>query len=338
MTDIKIINNKFYINNIMANQGNHYSEGKLIGVYTDMCSFFDNNLLDVEHNKREFIKNLSIWQDFGVNLITVGFQGPNPFDEYYKKARERDKSQNISFNSSALKSDGSLEFDYLENAEEIIRAADHLNYIVLVNILSSSCEDIFEDEFAIINGIFNIIGWILKKNFSNIIVNITDVAHTFYKSSVLTGNGIIKILKSIKEKTKDKLIIGAGIKTFVSMSEKNICEYIKLSDFIPIYTNSVINTKSFHNTKKMIENIYFFKKIMRDTGRKIPIIMAKGDDLSDRHNSYGKNNLTEALENGISWCYYDRDGFVILKNQSIHWDKNSSPEKINFFETLENIK
>ena len=63
--------------------------------------------------------------------------------------------------------------------------------------------------------------------------------------------------------------------------------------------------------------------------------MAKGDDLSEKYNSYGKNNLAEAIENGVSWCYYDIDGFVIPENGSINWDKYSSREKKRFFEMAE---
>ena len=333
MTDIKIINGKFYINGVTANRGGSISEGKLIGIFTDMCGFFDGSAADISKNKKEFIENLNIWQKSGINLITVGLQSPNPFEEYYKKAREQDKSKNRAFKSSALKSDGSLDFDFLENAEEIIKSADNLGLAVLVNILSPSCEDIFEDEFALLNGVLNSVDWLLKKKFSNTLVNITDVSHTFYKSSVLNDGRIINVLKSVREKAKNNLILGAGIKSFSGITEKNITEYIKLSDFIPFYSNSA-RTNNNNNTKKMLENIYFFREQMNKTGIEIPLIMAKGDDLSERYNSYGKNNLLEALENNISWCYYDKDGFVILP---VNWNKNSSPEKKKFFDIAGNI-
>lgn len=335
MADVKIINGKFYMDGVMSNHNNCLSEGKLIGIYTDMCSFFDRTIIDITQNKKGFIQNLGIWRRLGINLITVGLQSQNPFEEYYKKAREQDKSKDISFKSSALKSDGSLDYGYLENVETIIKSADNLGLAVLINILSSSCEDIFEDEFAVVNGIFNAIGWLLEKKFSNILVNITDVSHTFYKSSVLNGSRIINILKSIREKTKDNIILGAGIKSLSDISEKNIGEYIKSSDFIPIYANY---TKSNHNTKKMLEQIYFFSERIKRTGetdREVPIIMVKGDDLSEKYNSYGKNNLIEALENNISWCYYDKDGFVVLP---VNWDKDSSPEKKKFFEMVQDIQ
>ena len=297
---------------------------KYIGVYTDMCAFFDKNLIDADENKNSFIENLGDWKKSGVNLITVGLQSPNPFGEYYKKAREQDKTKNIRFDSSAIKSGGGLNCAFLDNAAGIIKAANNFDFAVIVNILSPACENKFEDEFALVNGIFNVIDWILKQNFTNILVNIADISHTFYKSSVLNGEKIIKLLKSVREKTKDKLILGTGIKTFANFSEKNIAEYIKLSDFIPIYPD---------NTKNMLKKIYFF----RAADKEIPLIAVKGDDLSEKYNSYGKNNLTEAAENGISWCYYDLNGFVILENNSINWDKNSSAEKKRFFETVENI-
>ena len=286
-----------------------------------MCAFFDRNIFDADKNKGEFIKNLKEWRKSGVNLITVGLQSPNPFAEYYKKAREQDKSKNIAFNSSAIKADGSLNLDFLENAGEIITEANKLGIAVLANILSPACENIFEDEFAVINGIFNATDWLVNKNFADILVNITDVSHTFYKSSILNGGRIIKVLKSVRERINNKIILGAGIKSFAGVSPKSISEYIELSDFIPVYANS---------TKTMLEKIYFFQA----KNKEIPIIVVKGDDLSEKYNSYGKNNLAEALENNASWCYYDQEGFVILKNKSIDWSKNSSPEKKRFFETL----
>jgi hypothetical protein len=329
MTDIKIINGKFYVNGAISNCGSPLSEGRLVGVFTDMCAFFDANITDIDKNKREFIENLGEWKKSGVDLITVGLQSPNPFREYYKKAREQDKEKNLPFESSAIKRDGSLNLGYLENSREIIEAADNMGFAVLVNILSPSCEDIFEDEFAILNGTLNAAGWLAGQGFSNVIVNITDVAHTFYKSSVLKDGRIIKVLKSVRQKVKEKLILGAGIKSFTNISAKNMREYIELSDFIPLHANY---TKSNHNTKRMLEKIYFVREKMRAAGREIPVIIAKGDDLSEKYNSYGKNNLLESLENGASWCYYDKDGFVIMP---VSWDKNSSDEKKRFFDGRE---
>jgi len=305
------------------------NDNKFIGVYTDMCAFFDNDITDVEKNKREFIANIPKWRDSGVNLVTVGLQSPCPFGEYYKKAREQNKSIDISSNSSAICPDGSLDYGFLDNAGEIIAAANKFGFFVLVNILSAAREDIFEDEYAVINGIFNAVDWLSEQNFTDILVNITDISHTFYKSSILSGDNIIKILQSVKKRAENKLFIGAGVKNI-----SNFNEYIKSSDFIPVYA---INAKSVYTTKNMLEKIYFLKEKMRETGKNIPIIMAKGDDLNDKYSSYGKNNLTEALENGISWCYYDQNGFVLLKDDIINWDKNSSPEKIKFFETVKKI-
>lgn len=334
MAELKIKNGKFYINGALSNPENPVSEGKLTGVYSDVCAFFDQNAADVEKNREAFIKNLAGWQAAGVNLVTLGLQGPSPFGEYYKKTREQDKSKNISFESSAFKSDGSLDFDYLENAERIIRAADGAGLLVLVNMFSASSEDIFEDELAVVNGAFNAADWLLQKKFPNVMVNIADVSHTFYKSSVLCGGGAVKILTSLKQRAGGRLILGAGVRSFRHIPANSIGRYIDHSDFIPIYSNTE-NSQSEYNTKKMLGDIYYLQKAAKEQGANVPVIVAKGDDLSEKYNSYGKNNLTEALENGVSWCYYDREGFVILP---VDWDKNSSAEKKNFFETAENIK
>ncbi|MCL1793385.1 MAG: hypothetical protein FWG34_05920 [Oscillospiraceae bacterium] len=334
MAELEIKNGKFHIDGMASNPGNPDSEGKLIGVCSDVCAFFDAGVADVEKNREEFIKDLDDWRNSGVNLVTLGLQSPNPFGEYYKKAREQDKSKNISFESSAINPDGSLNSVYLEYAAKIIEAAKRAGLAVFVNIFSSSCEDMFEDEFAIVNGAFNVADWLLEKKFPNVMANVTDVSHTFYKSSVLSGGGAIKILKSLKEKAGKKLILGAGLKSTKNIPEGLMGEYMESSDFIPIYSNAE-NAKSEYNTKKMIGDIHRFKKAMAQKGANIPIIVAKGDDLSERYNSYGKNNLAEALENGASWCYYDKQGFVLLP---VNWDKNSSAEKSNFFRTVENIR
>ena len=334
MAKLDIQSGKFYVDGALSNPQNPVCEGRLIGVYTDVCAFFDGGVADIEANREGFIKNLGEWRSAGVNLITLGLQGPSPFGEYYKKAREQDKSKNISFESSALKSDGSLDLAYLENAGRIIEAANKAGLAVLVNIFSASCEDIFEDEFAIINGAFNVADWLLENNLPNVMANITDISHTFYKSSVLSGGGAVKLLKSLKEKAKDRLLVGAGVKSFKTIPANLTGEYIECSDFIPIYSNTE-NAKSEYNTKKMVADIYYLKKAMGERGQNIPIIVAKGDDLGEKYNSYGKNNLAEGLENGASWCYYDREGFVLLP---VDWGKNSSAEKSNFFRTVENIR
>ena len=285
---IKIINGQFYINNMLANAGDNLKQGKLTGVCTDLCSFRENNIHD-------FISNLKYLR---VNIISAAMQSPNPFREYYKKSREQDKLKNITCTSSAIMPNGSLDYNFLENLEFIIKAADSLGLAVLVNILDPSCEHIFDDEFSIITGIFNALGWLISKKFNNILVNIANISHTFYKSPVLNGEKFINIFKSAKQATRDKLILGTGIKNLVGLNANSLDKYIKSSDFIPIYS---VNYKN-HSTKKMLETIYFFK-----SRTNIPIIMAKGDDLSEQHSSYGKNNMLEALENNISWFYYNLD-------------------------------
>jgi len=86
------------------------------------------------------------------------------------------------------------------------------------------------------------------------------------------------------------------MKNFTGVSALALDMYIKTSDFIPLYS---VNYRA-HNTKKMLENIYFFK--LRTN---VPLVVAKGDDLSDKYNNYGKNNMEEARENGVSWFYYN---------------------------------
>jgi hypothetical protein len=333
MAEVKIKNGKFHIDGAISNPENPVSEGKLIGVSSDMCAFFDADVADIEKNREDFMENLSGWQAAGVNMVTLGLQSPSPFGEYYKKAREQNKSKNIAFESSALKSDGSLDFVCLKSAGRIIEAANRAGLLVLVNIFSASCEDIFEDEFAVIDGAFNAADWLIEKKFPNVMVNITDISHTFYKSSVL-GGGAVKLLKSLKERSGGRLILGAGIKSFKNIAANFLADYIEHSDFVPIYSNTE-NAKSQFNTKKMLGDISHLQKAMKERGADVPIIVAKGDDLSEKYNSYGKNNLAEALENGVSWCYYDREGFVVMP---IDWNKNSSAEKRRFFETAENIK
>ncbi|MCL2159420.1 MAG: hypothetical protein FWH48_08435 [Oscillospiraceae bacterium] len=337
MAKLDIKNAKFYIDGAVSNPENPACEGRLIGVCSDVCAFFDGGFADIEKTRLDFIKNLSGWRASGVDIVTLGLQSPSPFREHYKKAREQKKEKsekNIEFKSSALKADGSLDKGYLENAKRIIEAADGAGLLVCVNIFSAWQERIFEDEYAILNGAFNVVDWLLEKNFSNVMVNITDVSHIFYKSSVLCGGGVIRLLKSLKERADDSLILGAGLKSLGNIPAALLGEYIKNSDFVPIYSNAE-NAKLAHNTKKMLGDICFLKGIMRENGADIPIIMAKGDDLGERYNSYGKNNLAEALENGISWFYYDREGFFMLP---VDWDKDSSQKKRNFFDVAGDIK
>ena len=292
---IEIINGQFYINNMPANPGDNLKRGKLLGVCTDLSNFRDNK------NINNFTDNLKYLRN--ADIISAAFQSPSPFREYYKKAREQDKSELKNNSGSAINPDGSLDYDLLADLELIIKTADSFGYAVLVSILDSSCEHIFNDEFSIITGIFNAADWLASKNFGNILVNLANISHTFYKSSVLNGEKFINIFKSVKEHAGGRLILGAGIKNFAGVSAAGLHNYIKSSDFIPIYS---VNYKK-HSTKKMLENIYFFK-----SRTNAPVIMAKGDDLSAEYNSYGKNNMLEAFENNISWCYYNLEKLGIM--------------------------
>ena len=297
MTNLKIINGQFYINGSPANNGDNLKQGRLLGVCTDLCAFFHTS---------EFRGNLKYMRDAGINIFSASFQSPNPSGEYYKKSREQDKNL-LSFSSfshssahsgSAINCGGDLDYDFLAGLELTVKTADSLGLAVLINILDSSREYIFTDEFAVITGIFNAADWLISKKFTNVIVNLTNISHTFYKSSVLNGEKFINIFKDIKNSAGDNLILGAGLKSFAKIGADSLGMYIGCSDFIPIYS---VNYKT-HSTKKMLDNIYFFK-----SRTDAPVIMAKGDDLSDRYNSYGKNSMTEAFENNISWFYYNLD-------------------------------
>ena len=278
---IKIINGRFYINNAPANRGDSLKQGKLLGVCTDLCAF---------HATHDFIHQLG---HLRANLISASLQSPNPHPEYYKKARQQDKSKAAAHADSAIKPDGSLDYSLLENLELVIKSAGALGLAVLVNILDSSCEHIFADDFSIITGIFNALDWLEAKNFGNILVNLTNISHTFYKSRLLNGSKFISLFSSAK--SASGLMLGAGMKNFAGVGAAGLDAYIKSSDFIPLYST---NYKK-HGTGKMLENIYFFK-----SRAAAPVIMAKGDDLSAEHSSYGKSNMLEALEHGASWCYY----------------------------------
>lgn len=276
-------------------------QGILNGVCTDLSAFI---------NTQKFLDNLKYLRDSGVNAVSAGFQSPNPTHEYYKKSRSQDRTKLTLCSDSAITPNGevALNSPFLSNLELIITTAKALELAVLVNILDASCEHIFTDEFAVVTGIFNAMDWLISKQFTNIIVNITNISHIFYKNLILNGEKFINIFESVKKNIGDKLIIGAGLKSFADVSESALATYIKSSDFIPLYS---VNYKT-HNTKKMLENIQYFK-----SRTNIPIVMAKGDDLSDKYNSYGKNNMMEARENGISWFYYKLEKLSVIP---IDWE------------------
>jgi hypothetical protein len=307
---IEITDGKFYINGVLSNADSEdkSKHGRLLGICTDLCVFKDEKICGFVHNTRSFTDNLTHLRNTCVNIISAAFQSPNPFAEYYQAARRQDKSKDISHSSSAIKSDGSLDYEFLAALEQVIKTADSSGLAVIVSILDSSCENIFADEFSVITGIFNAADWLISKNFGNVIVNVSNISHTFYKRSVLNGEKFINLFKAVKKYTQGKLILGAGMKNFTGVSEEKLNDYITASDFIPIYSANY----KIHSTKKMIENICFFK-----SRTNIPVIMAKGDDLNGRYGSYGKNSLAEAFENGISWCYFNLGKLGIMP---VNWD------------------
>lgn len=362
-TNLSICNGDFYVNDKICNKENEICEGKLIGIlfnlfiYTD---YFDDERhrklppgYDSGDNFASLFANLKNYKRNGIDMICFGLQGMNPNRSHYRKSPgsaegSESVSDSLSIFSSAFFPDGSLNKYHIETVGKVIEAADNAGLIVFLTLFTQYGERHFHDEFAIINAAMNIFEWLDDKKYRNLMINFTDQTRYQFKSKILSGSYIFDLIADLKQIYPD-IIVSTVLRGETSLrgevslqgerdeykKKQNISLMIENFDFLPIFPPSGANTAA------VLEEIYACKTSPQYVRNKLPVIIVRGDNLNEKYNLYGENNMIQALKNGASWCYYDvgdnnnKDGFICLP---VNFDLKSSKEKRNFSENVKKIK
>lgn len=333
---VSIKGNSFYMNEKPTYEGRFWKGNKIEGLLMnsrmvqgifddlktatrDTFAYSDTKKWDADRNNREFVQNMALWKSYGLNSFTLNMQGGSPFGY-----------GNFDFYNPGYKPDGSLDKNYMNRLENILKKADDLNMVVILGLFYFGQDQRLTDEKAIINATDNTINWLHQKKFRNVIIEIANESgHKAYHHEILSPLRIPELINRVKNNNKN------GYRYLVSTSFMGRTlpnkEVVAVADFILIHGNGAKNPEQIQT---LIDGT---KQVL---GSKVMPIVINEDD----HFDFDKENfnMLVAVKNYVSWGFFDyrlkgetdvKEGYQTIP---VDWGINSDRKKA-FFNKLKEI-
>lgn len=229
---------------------------------------------DPEENTEHLIAALPQWYAHGLRAITVGFQGGGPCFTI----------DSATIDNNPFSPDGrSIDPAYLERMERIIRACDALGMAVIVSFFYGPQTRFLQDDRAVIQAVKTASNWLRDGNFTNVIIEIAN-EHDIEPYKV---HPILYLDQEIAELIEIAKRESGGMPVGCSSTGAYFCDIIpKASDVILIHGNNM-SRQVFYNQIKQVKKL----------GLNRPIVC--------NEDSQALSNMQTALENGVSWGYYN---------------------------------
>jgi hypothetical protein len=278
----------------------------------------DTKKWDADRNTDEFINNMELWHSYGLMAFTINMQGGSP----------QGYSSSQPWINTAYHEDGSLRKEYLGRLEKILDKADQLGMVSILGLFYFGQDQHLADEKAVVNAVNNVISWLFKKGYQNVLIEINNECNILYDHEILQPHRVHELIEMVKMKKENGIRFYAGTSYgggFIPLSN-----VVTSSDFILIHGNGVSDPD--------------FIAAMVDSTRKVPgytpkPILFNEDDHFDFDKK--KNNFTSAIKSYASWGYFDyrmkdekyEDGY---QSVPVDWGINSERKK-QFFRLLKEI-
>ena len=292
----------------------------------DNWKYPDTQKWDADRNTNEFIKAMDQWYSKGLLAFTLNLQGGSPMG-YGNKG----------WINSAIDPKGELRPDYMARLKKILDRANEKGMVVILGLFYFGQEKYIENEAAVYKGVDNIMEWLFKNNYKNVIIEVVnETGPKSYKHTILQADHIHEMIDYIKAKKKN------GYRYVVSTSYRGAAipdeAVVKTSDYILLHGNDVDNPA---DISKMVAKT---KAVNGYTPK--PILFNEDD-----HFDFDKpsNNFIEAVKAYASWGYFDfratkgtrgstidepfDDGYQSIP---VNWSI-SSPRKKAFFDKLKEV-
>ncbi|MCM8832551.1 MAG: VCBS repeat-containing protein [Candidatus Omnitrophica bacterium] len=324
---VNIKGEKFYINGKLTYSENLKANKKIFGTIINsrmvqalfddenqktvsLWSYPDRSKFDPERNTNEFIDALLIYRKFGLIAFTINLQCGGPIAGKFTGKQE--------WIVSCFRPDGSLKEKWLNRLKRIIDVSNEIGMVVILGLFYFGQDQILKDQQAIKNGVVNIVDWLLKNRYENVLIEIANECdHHGYDHGILKPKRIIELIKLVKEKSGGKFLVSTSFCGGIIPPD----EILKTVDFVLLHGNG--------QTPEGIKNmIKIVKEKLKLWNIEKPIVF--------NEDSINLDNMEIALKEGVSWGYYDqgknnyRDGF---QSPPTNWLINT-PEKRNFFKKI----
>jgi CubicO group peptidase (beta-lactamase class C family) len=177
------------------------AEGLLMNVRMVNAIFEDRHKPDLEPDAitDRFLAHLPDYAAHGVNAFTLCLQGGMPG---YERAL-----------NSAFEPDGSLRESYLARARRVIEACDRNGLVVILGCFYQRQDQVLADEAAARTGVVNVVRWIRRLGFRNVVLEIVnEFDHSgFDRRLIRSVDGEIELIRLAKKTAPDLLVSTSGL-------------------------------------------------------------------------------------------------------------------------------
>jgi hypothetical protein len=334
-TTVEIRDDQFFINGKPTYEGRYWNglriEGLLFnsrmvqGIFDDLnpetvnnWAYPDTRKWDPDRNTKEFVKNMKNWRQLGLLSFTINMQGGSP--QGYSQAQPW-------YNSGYFK-DGSLRPDYLARLRKILDESDKLGMVSIIGLFYFGQDEQLADEHAVINAVNNMVDWLFKMNYRNVLIEINNECNINYDHEILQPGRVHELINLVKSKTKNGHRFYTG--TSYGGGFVPLANVVQASDFILMHGNGV------SQPEKILEMIKQVKVVDGYTPK--PILFNEDDHyLFDQK----ENNFISAVKGYASWGFFDfrREGESFeegYQSVPVDWSINSERKK-QFFNLISEI-
>ena len=276
----------------------------------------DTGVWSAERNISEFIAVMGEWRKHGLLAFTINFQGGSP--EGY--------STNQPWENNAFEADGTLRPAFAGRMERIVKKADELGMVVILGIFYFGQDQRLTDEKAVIAAVDNSVSWVMKKGFTNVIIEVANECNNkAYQHEIINQNRAHELILRIKKKAPD-LLVSTSFNGNTLPPDK----VVAVSDYVLLHGNGV------QQPARITE--------MVDQVRALPSYQPKPIVFNeDDHFDFDKpaNNFVAATKAYASWGYFDfrmkDEGFDEgYQSVPVNWGI-SSDRKRGFFNKVKEI-
>ncbi len=333
-TSITIEGDRFLINGRPTYEGQTFREMKVEGllmnsrmvqgIFDDLnpetrsrWAYPDTGRWDPQRNTREFLLAMPEWRRHGLLSFTINLQGGCPHGY----------CQEQPWQNSAFLPDGLLRGDYLRRLERILHRADELGMAPIVGYFYFGQDERLRNESAVRRGVREATEWLLRKGFTNVIVEINNECDVrAYDHDILKPPRVHELIEYAKSLRRGGRRLNVG--TSFGGGSVPTDNVVAASDFILMHGNGVEDPA---RIAAMVEEVR-----ERPSYRPMPVLFNEDD-----HFDFDKptNNMLAALSRYASWGYFDpgknnyRDGYQC---PPVNWDINTE-RKMAFFGLLKEV-
>jgi hypothetical protein len=324
-TSVSIVGDKFEINGAYTNLGRPNIEGMLLNARMINAAFNDRNeanrltawaypdtrVWDAQRNTDEFTAQIPSYATDGLNMITVGLQGGDPWPSGSTHPRDEIVS--------AFNPNGKLRARWMSRLSEIIDAADAAGMVVDLSLFYVYQDQIVTADARVEEGAKAVLDWVASHGYTNVLLEVcnecNDPSPGFAHDNLKPSVGLAAFLSALN-----------GYST-VPVSASFTSNYwipdaiIDAEDFVTMHCNS----RTANEVISMVQDM--------DARTTKPIVFNEcGTDLT---------KMSAGVDAGASWGYYDQgsgsdhyttgSGFQAVP---ANWGPTVSTLKTAFFDAI----